>query len=188
MPIASTKSRKTRLTAIPGGKILDEGGDSVETGGKYEILFDQASDAILTVLPDGRIDAANQAIEEMTGYLKSELVGANVDLMIPEAKKMGGHRARPLSRELLKSPGTYEDIAIQKKDGYFRFVDLSVRIVAGSTSHQKLALGLFRDVTEKKAMERELITKHAELKNAYFQLEEEECRTPSHAGNTRAIG
>jgi C4-dicarboxylate-specific signal transduction histidine kinase len=34
-----------------------------------------------------------------------------------------------------------------------------------------MTIALFRDVTEKKRMERELITKHAELRDAYFRLE-----------------
>ncbi|MCM2322006.1 MAG: PAS domain S-box protein [Oligoflexia bacterium] len=135
---------------------------------KYEAIFNQASDAILAILPDGRIDAANHAAEEMTGYLRQELAGAAIDVLVPEPSKRL-HRARPLTRELLSSPGTFEDIAILRKDGYVRFVDLNVRPV--SSERHGLTIALFRDVTEKKSMERELITKHSELRNAYYQLE-----------------
>lgn len=144
---------------------------------KYEALFEQASDAILTILPDGRIDAANRAMEDLTGYLKSELIGFSIDILAPEtgrirAQSGAERRARPLSAELTGVPGTYEDVAIQKKDGFTRFVDMSVRAVQGGLGETgPLVLLLFRDMTEKKVMERELITKHGELRNAYFQLE-----------------
>ncbi|MBN23051.1 MAG: hypothetical protein CL678_17330, partial [Bdellovibrionaceae bacterium] len=62
-----------------------------------------------------------------------------------------------------------EDIAILRKDHYVRLVELSIRVVGEEKN--PLSIVLIRDVTEKKAMERELITKHAELKNAYFRLE-----------------
>jgi PAS domain S-box-containing protein len=155
MPIAN---RAKHLHAVP---IIE---------GKYEALFDQASDAILTVLADGKIDAANQAVEEMSGYLKSELIGASVDILVPDAKHRLQNRVRPLTPEIFSTPGTYEDIAILRKDGYIKFVDCTVRIVTSDGSGA-FAQALFRDITEKKRMERELITKHTELRNAYVQLE-----------------
>ncbi len=167
--------------------------ESTSDSNKYRVIFDQASDAIVTILEDGTIDAANQAIEDMTAFLKSELVAASIDALIPDPKSHRiPDRARPLNRELFKMPGTYEDIAILRKDGYVRLVDLSVRLV--NESGRPLALGLFRDVTEKKRMERELITKHAELRNAYFQLEKKNAEHQSmqetlvQAGKMAALG
>lgn len=137
---------------------------------KYEAIFDQASDAILTLLPDGTVDGVNQALEDITGYLKMELVGNSIDTLLPDTKKQTvAHRQRPLTREMFQTSGTYEDVEILRKDGYIRFVDLTVRAVESTSG--SLILALFRDVTAKKQMERELITKHTELRNAYFQLE-----------------
>lgn len=175
MPTAKkTTAKKTArpvLSVIAGGQGGEAMGPHAAFNSKYEALFDQASDAIITVQPSGTIDAANRAMEEMTGYLKSELVGDAVGRLVPDAKdqKMQ-HRSRPLDKKFFAAPGTYEDIAILRKDGYMRFVDLSVRLVE-TGGGERLAVALFRDVTEKKSMERELITKHTELRNAYVQLE-----------------
>ncbi len=137
---------------------------------KYEAIFNQASDAILTLLPSGKIDAANQALEELTGYVKSELAGKTADLFAPDpAHAQSSSRSRALTPLMLLTPGTHEDVAIARKDGYVRYVDVRVRLV--SSGDETLSLAIFRDMTEKKSMERELITKHSELKNAYFQLE-----------------
>lgn len=135
----------------------------------YQTLFDQASDAILMLSSSGKIEDANQSVEEMTGHLKSELVGGSIDLFIPPPGHGGPQRSRMLSREMLLTPGTYEDVAILRKDGYFKFVDFTVRIA--SSGHANFIMALFRDVTEKKRMERELITKHTELLNAHHVLE-----------------
>ncbi len=165
----------------------------VEESTKYQALFDQASDAIIALRADGAIDAANQAVEEMTGYLKSEIVSASVEILSPKTKSGSFQKhARALTAELFRFPGTYEDIAILRKDGYVRFVDLSVRMV--SDASERLVLALFRDVTEKKRMERELITKHAELKNAYYQLEKKNAELESmqetlvQSGKLAALG
>jgi len=161
---------------------------------KYQVLFDQASDAILTVSPGGQVDAANQAMEELSGYVKAELIGQPVSILVPPKEKgnLPQHRSRPLSPEIFQTPGTYEDISILRKDGYVRFVDLNVRLVqSGSNSY---SVALFRDVTEKKRMERELITKHTELRNAYLQLEKKNAELQSmqetlvQSGKMAALG
>lgn len=155
----SVSKRNTNLQVVS---------DSVHTD-KYEALFTYSSDAILLVLGDGTIDSVNLALEDLTGYLRAELVGQSITLLSPDAKK--NHlppRTRALTQDFFKTPGTYEDIALLQKDGMVRWVELSVRLIGGS---QTLSIGIIRDVTEKKKLERELITKHAELRNAYIQLE-----------------
>jgi PAS domain S-box-containing protein len=169
-----TGKPKLKLAGSPAHPSLAEAVESVSTvpevQNKYAAIFDQASDAIVTVFPDGRVDGANRALEELTGYLKNELIGNSIDMLVPSPDKQEPQRrARLLARDMFKDSGTYEDVAILRKDGYVRFVDLSVRSI--SSIGGDLILALFRDVTAKKQMERELITKHSELKNAYFQLE-----------------
>ncbi len=138
----------------------------------------------------------NQAAEEMTGYLRSELVGLNATTLFPDGSKNRiPDRARPLSMEMFRTPGMYEDVAIIRKDGYVKLVELSVRLIeCGSDGTGCFTLALFRDVTEKKHLERELITKHAELRNAYIQLEKQNAELQSlqqtlvQAGKMAALG
>ncbi|MGE0616232.1 MAG: sensor histidine kinase [Bacteriovoracia bacterium] len=185
--VAGTSGGATPGQAIPITRAVDE----VAT--KYQILFEQASDAIITVLPDGRIDDLNRAFEEVTGYIEAELDGQNVSILVPNPEVHHiPSRARALTAEVFATPGTYEDVALLRKDGYVRLVELSVRHV--SNSGQPLFFALIRDVTEKKSLERELITKHAELKNAYYQLEKSNLELKSmqdtlvQAGKMAALG
>jgi C4-dicarboxylate-specific signal transduction histidine kinase len=67
-----------------------------------------------------------------------------------------------------------------------------VRLVSGG--RESLAVALFRDLTEKKRMEREVITKHAELRDACVQLEKKNAElqamqeTLVQAGKMAALG
>lgn len=162
---------------------------------RFELVFDQASDAICTVVC-GRIEACNRALEELTGYLRQEIEGEEILVLGPRPGSTRiPVRARAFSREMLKTPGTYEDVAVLRKDGYTRMVDLVVRIVSGRSEHDEaFTMLIFRDVTAKKQMERELITKHAELRNAFVELERNNAElkamqeTLVQAGKMAALG
>jgi PAS domain S-box-containing protein len=161
---------------------------------KYRALFDHASDAILTVREDGTIDDLNQAAEELTGYVREDLARGRATKLSPVP---GTHRVpertRPFDPAFLSNEGTFEDVAVLRNDGYVRLVDLTVRHIP-DTGEGCLALVLLRDVGEKKRMERELITKHAELRNAYLQLEKKNAEmqamqeTLVQAGKMAALG
>lgn len=164
------------------------------TSNRFEILFNQASDAILTVDATGAIAEVNQALEELSGYLKSEIAGRSIAVLCPQPELIAESksRARPLSPELLERAGTYEDIALLRKDGFMRFVDLNVRQVSDGT--HSFSLALVRDLTERRRMERELITKHSELKQAYVGLERKTAELQSmqetlvQSGKMAALG
>jgi len=168
---------------------------------RYELVFDQASDAICTVVGD-RIEACNQAMQELTGYVKAELEGEDPAIFcpVPLAKHIPD-RSRAFSVEMMRMPGTYEDVAVLRKDGYVRLVDIGVRVVRSMSSASDtvespgdFTMLIFRDVTAKKQMERELITKHAELRNAYMELERNNAELKSmqetlvQAGKMAALG
>lgn len=143
--------------------------DTLATTEKFRAVFECVSDALITIDRDGRIELVNPAAEEMTGYLRDELVGQPLESIAPKGKTP--IRTRALAKEFFTTQGTYEDIAIETKDGLPRFVDLSVRIMENGAGEAEFSVVVFRDVTEKKRMERELITKHAELRNAFVELE-----------------
>ena len=180
MPIANQKSPQT----------THSGADDRES--KFQEIFDQSSDAIVMLEPDFTVDEANMAFSEMTGYLISDLENSSIDQISPTEKSRLPSHTRPFSVQMIESPGTHEDVAVVRKDGYVRVVDMTVREVGGGRSG--LSVILFRDVTEKKLMERELITKHSALKGAYAQLEESNASLRStqesliQAGKMAALG
>ena len=184
MPTGNSTARKAAsLHALP---VVASNSGAEE---KFRILFEQASDAIVTFKSNGFIDEVNQAFEELTGYLRAELAQKSFEILLPKPAQLKDFpRARVLDAELFEAPGTHEDIAILQKDGFVRQVDVTIRKL------QSMTVALFRDVTEKKRMERELITKHSELKNAFIQLEKNNAELKSmqetlvQAGKMAALG
>jgi PAS domain S-box-containing protein len=164
----------------------------------YELLFHSANDAILLVDQDsGIITSANLRMQELTGFVGPELQNQSVQILIPAAGPEQSPRMQspPLNREMLLRSGFYEDISIQKKDGYRAFASLSVRALsAKETGGQSLAFCILHDIAEKKSMERDLLTKHWDLKNAYSELERAHLELKSaqealvQAGKLAALG
>lgn len=175
-------AKKQRVLAVlPGGKSPPQAGALVRSKGtteeagqsaaqhRYEILFEHASDAIIVVdLAQGAVTDANNAALELTGYVRGELERKKIDALFPSVSSDTGH-SQALSWVHIESSGFFEDVVLRAQDGHPRFVSLSTRTLEVGDS--KLSMCILRDVAEKKNMERDLITKHAELRNAYVRLE-----------------
>ncbi|MGZ4877791.1 MAG: PAS domain S-box protein, partial [Candidatus Angelobacter sp.] len=57
---------------------------------RYRKLLEAAPDAILEVNQEGQIMLLNEAAERMFGYSRGELLGLNVESLVP-ASMRGGH-------------------------------------------------------------------------------------------------
>ncbi len=159
---------------------------------QFEVLFENVNDALLVVdLSHYKITRVNQATLELTGYLRQELEGKPFQTLFPKGNILPIY-GKPLSEKHIQSSGFFEDTVLASKDGYLRFISLSVRTLKYRKSW--LALCILRDIGEKKKMERELITKHTELRNAYIQLEKSNAEMKSmqetlvQSGKLAALG
>ena len=59
----------------------------VETRASAERLrtvIDATADAIIVITPDGLIESANPATETLFGYVPAELLGHNINMLMPE--------------------------------------------------------------------------------------------------------
>jgi histidine kinase len=136
---------------------------------RYSILFNEAQDAIMVVdLKSGTITEANRAMQDLTGFVAAELEGASASVLGPNSAQSTG-RTTWFSTNVLTMGGLHEDLAILGKDGLPIYVSLSVRVI--HVEGHDVALCILRNVGEKKKLERELITKHNELRSAYGRLE-----------------
>ena len=164
----------------------------------YELLFHEANDAILLVDQDtGNISAANLRMQELTGFPRKNLVGQPVSILFPNPGKENTRslRSQLFSKEMLAHSGFYEDMVLLKEDGYFSFASLSVRTLSsGETGGRNVAFCILHDIREKKSMERDLLTKHLELRSAFADLERAHMELKSaqealvQAGKLAALG
>lgn len=133
----------------------------------YEHLFDNASEGLAAINPAGDVVYANQKALEIVGLRRVDLAGQNLRTLLGSrqvARILGGLRQ---SRAADGTPGRF-DVSLQLVVDRPRIisVSLSEQPVAG-----ELLIAAFRDVTERRAMERELVETKAVLEAANRRLE-----------------
>lgn len=134
----------------------------------YRLVFEHATDAILSVrLSTRRIEIANRRIEEMTGHSLTALVGSPIEMLFPGPGD-GGVRSEAFSASVLDMPGLHDDLRIRRADQHPVFVSVAVAHVPDG--EDMLAACVLRDSTERRLLEREVITKHMALRQAHEEL------------------
>lgn len=132
-----------------------------------QLLVEAASDAIVSVdLSSGTILAGNRRLETLTGYALESLLGSHVDALKPRNRPP---HDRPFGPDILVQPGLYEDVCLGRADGFT--VWASVRVAHVDQDGRTVAICVIRDESERRMLERELITKHLALLNAHEELE-----------------
>jgi len=120
---------------------------------RFRKLLEAAPDALLEVDPQGQIILFNAAAEQMFGYARGELLGLNVETLVPAAKRGGHaqHRASYSIHPKTRPMGTGLVLEGQRKDGSLFPVEISLspNWIDGALH----VIASVRDVTERKAVE-----------------------------------
>ena len=128
---------------------------------RYRLLFEGASDAIMTFDSLGRFTTVNDAGEVISGYTREELLGRFFGPLLPlDALPRAVYEFR---RALSGSPGQFETVLTTKK-GERRYI--SVTYCCPRRSEEVLCL--IRDATDEKQMQQQLI--QSEKMSAIGQL------------------
>lgn len=145
------------------------------------------ADALIVIGPDGIIRRVNPAAERMFGYAAKDLIGANVNLLMPEPHRSAhdGYLARYRQTGQTTIIGQGRELTARRKDGALFPVDLTVAEMKGG--QEQLFIGTLRDLTERKKTEQALIeaARKAETadrtKKDFLAVMSHELRTPLNA-------
>lgn len=129
---------------------------------RYRTLIDQAAEAIVVAGPDGRMQQVNARACELFGYAPQEFVGVPLRELVAESEL--DNQADGL-RRLWAGERIVAERQFRRKDGSLFPGELSACKMEGG-----LALGLVRDITERRRTEQALIDSRARLETLTRRL------------------
>jgi len=131
-------------------------------------LLESASQGIVSIDPRGRIVLANHRAEEMFGYTREELLGARIEILLPESKRPAHSRQRDdyFQRPRARPMGIGMDLSGRRKDGKEFPVEVSLSTV--ETEEGTFAIAFVSDITHRKQLEEQLL--HAQKMEAVGRL------------------
>ena len=117
-----------------------------ESEARYRALFENATDFVFTLKPDGRVESANGAALTALGYTNEELQGANVSDLVPVADVAAVVTC--LEQVASVAPEGVFSLTLVAKDGHE--VEIETSLSPLTRDGEIVAIqGIARDVTER---------------------------------------
>ncbi|MBW2436123.1 MAG: PAS domain S-box protein [Deltaproteobacteria bacterium] len=132
------------------------GGELAISEAKMRAVLDGAVDGIITIDDNGIIESFNPAAEKIFGYSSQEVIGKNVNLIVPEPHKK---RHNQYIRRYLKSGiagviGIGRETEGERKNGEKFPIELGISEI--KINQKQLFTGIVRDIRKRKETEEEL--------------------------------
>ena len=132
-------------------------------------ILETAVDPIITIDSCGIVCAFNPAAENLFGYAAHEVIGKNINMLMPEPYRSGhdGYIARYLREGAPRVIGTGREVEGRRKDDSTFPMRLSVGVMR--SSGEQMFVGVIVDLTEMKQAEEMLRRLNSELEQRVEQ-------------------
>jgi diguanylate cyclase (GGDEF)-like protein/PAS domain S-box-containing protein len=118
-------------------------------------LLDWIPDGVVICDDVGRMVFANTSTEQLTGYMRKELSGHAVEMLVPASLRSIHRRHRRdyyAGRSKRRPMGEADrDFRIRRKDGSEIFADIALGSI--DTAHGRQTIAVIRDITERRRLE-----------------------------------
>lgn len=157
-----------------------------ETLAQLRLAIEAAPNGIVMINPHGEIVMVNSQMERMFGYDRAEMLKQRIELLLPDRHRL----AHPEQREdyfhspEVRAMGHGRDLFARRKDGTEFPVEVGLNPAA--TPDGPFVLAAVIDITERKRMEAELATVHADLRAHAHTLEALVAERTAHLHQTIA--
>lgn len=154
-------------------KALELQRQAQESYRQLKAISDAALDVIVTIDTGGRILSCNQSTERLFGWEPAELIGQNVNVLMPEPYH--SRHDEYLNAYVSGGPpqimGFGREVPARRKDGSVVPVELAVTEVR--MPEGRVFVGLIRDISERKEAQMRQLENAAALQRYYDQAEAE---------------
>src|SRR5215510_4542315 len=127
--------------------------EASRTEGRWRSIIQSAVDGIVLIDAQGRIEAFNEAAQRLFGYTEAEVLGRNVNILMPSpyCDEHDGYIARYLETGQRKIIGIGREVSGLRKDGTIFPLHLSV----GETNvdGDRKFTGILHDLSERVRLE-----------------------------------
>lgn len=142
-----------------------------ESESKLRAITDSAQDAIVMMNPDGKVSFWNPAAEEIFGYKAEEIIGKNLHELIAPIRYHEEHNKK-YKQFLIDGSGdaigkTIELNALHKNKTE---IPIELSLSGIKTDNKWNAIGILRNISERKKQEEIIINDHNFLKNVIDSL------------------
>lgn len=142
----------------------------METSRAFSIV-NTAADPIITITDEGIVEQFNAAAERVFGYSQSEILGRNVNMLMPSSYREAhdGHLNRYTSTGTTHVIGKNREVIGMRKSGELFPIQISVNEVFNESNEKKSTrclTGTIRDLTEQKKHVESLRLQSAALESA----------------------
>ncbi len=140
-----------------------------DASGLFEKLFEFSPDAIVVSDHEGKISEVNAQVEKFFGYSRSELLGQQIEILIPERFRRTHPRERNAysNQPRVRLMGAGLELYGRRKDGSEFPVDIMLGPVEGAEG--RIVLIVIRDLTEKREAQEAL--RRSEQEKRYLETE-----------------
>ncbi|KQV58848.1 MULTISPECIES: sensor histidine kinase [unclassified Caulobacter] len=139
----------------PGGRSPGKRGatKAAAVDARYRAIVDTAVDAIVVIDEVGRVEAFNPAAERLFDYVAAEMIGRNVNILMPEPYhgEHDGYLARYRHTGERRIIGIGREVSGRRKDGTTFPLELS--IAEWRDDGRRFFTGVMRDVTDRRRAE-----------------------------------